>query len=259
MGKENNVFRERNCTWKDLWHYTFLCLRHKRAELTFFLGKRPNAATWWSPRRGHTSDFKAKWNIHIFRSAEGQESDFLLHSLPTPQSREDTVKSHFQRLHTQGALSRSLKLLQIPAWRAVQFPCPRGTGLAQCHQTNPLQEGEEVSSLTAALPPILPAQTKLMLVAYLFITVLPAHSLGCCQRNSERTWSLVLDLVNSHPLSGPKSSKGRLAWILKPVSKLQSTDCLEPGESALSQKVLRVEEEWGVGAAKFDKLILTGC
>lgn len=126
MGKEKNVFRERNCTWKDLWHYTFLGLRHKKAEITFFLGKRPNAATWWSPRRGHTSDFKARWNIHIFRSAEGQDSDFLFHSLPTPQSREDTVKSHFQRPHTQGVLSRSLKLLQTPAWRAAQFPSPRG-------------------------------------------------------------------------------------------------------------------------------------
>lgn len=55
----------------------------------------------------------------------------------------------------------------------------------------------------------------------------------------ELSFRLVLDLVNSHLLSGPKSSKGRLAWILKPVLKLQSTDCLEPGESALSQKVLK--------------------
>lgn len=126
MGKESNVFRERSCTWKDLWHYTFLCLRHKKAEITFFLDMRPSAATRRSPRRGHASDFKARWNIHIFRTAEEQESDFLLHSLPTPQSREDTIKSHFQRLHTQGVLSRSLKLLQIPAWRAAQFPSPRG-------------------------------------------------------------------------------------------------------------------------------------
>lgn len=124
MGKEKKVFRERNCTWKDLWHYTFLCLRHKKVEIIFFLGKRPSATTWWSPGRGHASDFKARWNIHIFRRAEGQESDFLLHSLPAPQPREDTVKPHFQRLHRHGVLSRSLKLLLIPAWRAAQFPSP---------------------------------------------------------------------------------------------------------------------------------------
>lgn len=126
MGKEKNVFRERNCTWKDLWHYTFLCLRHKKVKIIFFLGKRPSATTWWSPGRGHASDFKARWNIHIFRSAEGQESDFLLHSLPAPQPREDTIKPHFQRLHRHGVLSRSLKLLLIPAWRAAQFPSPGG-------------------------------------------------------------------------------------------------------------------------------------
>lgn len=54
----------------------------------------------------------------------------------------------------------------------------------------------------------------------------------------------MTDLVNSHLLSGPKSSEGRLAWVLKPISKLQSTDCLaEPSEFALSQKVFRIEEE----------------
>lgn len=102
----------------------FLCLRLKKAEITIFLGKRPSA--WQSPSRGHTTDFKARWNIHIFRSAEGQQSDFLLHSLPTPQSREDTAKSHFQRLHTQGVFSRSLKLLQIASWREEKFPSPSG-------------------------------------------------------------------------------------------------------------------------------------
>lgn len=133
------------------------------------------------------------------------------------------------------------------------------TRLAQCHQTNHLQEGEEVSSLTAALPLIFPAQTKLVLVAYLFMTVLPAHSLGHCQRNSEITRSLITDLVNSHLLSGPKSSEGRLAWVPKPALKLQRLDWLvEPGEFALSQKMFRIEG-WGVGAARFDKLILTGC
>lgn len=117
-------------------------------------------------------------------------------------------------------------------------------GLAQRHQRNPLQEGEEVSSLTAALAPIFPAQTKLMLVAYLFITVLPAQSPGCCQSSSEITWSLITDLVNSHLLCGPKPSEGRLAWGLKAISKLQSTDCLaEPAESALSQKVFKIEEK----------------
>lgn len=118
------------------------------------------------------------------------------------------------------------------------------TGLAQCHQTDHLQEGEEVLSLTAALSPIFPAQTELMPVAYLFMTVLPAHSLGHCQRNSEITWSLITDLVNSHLLSGPKSPEGRLAWVPKPALKLQSEDWrAEPGEFALSQKVFRIEEE----------------
>lgn len=66
------------------------------------------------------------------------------------------------------------------------------TGLAQCHQTRQPNEGEELSSLTAALPHIFPAQTKLMPAAYLFTTVLLPRSLGCCQNNSEMLLSRAM-------------------------------------------------------------------
>lgn len=50
---------------------------------------------------------------------------------------------------------------------------------AQCNQMHHLNEGEELSSLTAALPHISPAQTKLMPPAHLIMTIL-LHSLDCC-------------------------------------------------------------------------------
>lgn len=70
-------------------------------------GEAPGEVTLLISKQGETSTYS--------ESAEGQESDFLLHSLPAPQPREDTVKPHFQRLHRHGVLSRSLKLLLIPA------------------------------------------------------------------------------------------------------------------------------------------------
>lgn len=175
------------------------------------------------------------------------ESDFLLHSLPAPQSREDTVNPILKDYIYKGCSAGASSCYEFQLEGQPSSLLQAEMGLLQRHPRNHLQESEEVSSLTAALPPIFPAQTKLMLVAYLFITVLPAHSLGCCQRSSEITWSLITDLVNSHLLCGLKSSEGRLAlhpWGLKPISKLQSTDCLaEPAESALSQKVFKIEEE----------------
>lgn len=65
-------------------------------------------------------------------------------------------------------------------------------GLAQCHQTHHLNEGEELLSLTAALPHVSPAQTKLTPAAYLFMTVLLPRSLGCCQNNSETMLSRAM-------------------------------------------------------------------
>lgn len=58
---------------------------------------------------------KARWNIHIFRSAEGWQSDFL-YTLPTPQPREDTVKPHLKTRCMHGlspVLSRNLELLPL--------------------------------------------------------------------------------------------------------------------------------------------------
>lgn len=59
------------------------------------------------------------------------------------------------------------------------------TGLAQCYQMHHLNKGEELSSLTASLPHISPAQIKLTPASYLFMMVLLPCSLGCCQNNSE--------------------------------------------------------------------------
>ena len=64
-------------------------------------------------------------------------------------------------------------------------------GLAQCHQMHHLKEGEELSSLTAALPHISPAQTKLTPATYLFMTVLLPRS-RCCQNNSETMLSRAM-------------------------------------------------------------------
>lgn len=121
---------------------------------------------------------------------------------------------------------------------------------AQCHQMHHLNEGEELSSLTAALPHISPAQTKLMPPAHLFMTIL-LHSLGCCQNNSEMILSRAMphgltDLVSSH-LSGPKSSEGKLVWVLKLSLKLQQLR-LSCGArcvctDVLSQKVLRINKK----------------
>ena len=91
-----------------------------------------------------------------------------------PEAATTEVRLHFQ---LEGQSSSFLKV---------------EAGLAQCHQMHHLNEGEELSSLTAALPHISPAQTKLTPATYLFTTVLLPRSLGCCQNNSEMMLSRAM-------------------------------------------------------------------
>jgi len=78
MGKECNASRERNCTKKDLWHCNSLCQSCKKVQITFFLDKRPSAATWHALRRGHTSCFYHPKQGEISTYSKVQRDDNLI-------------------------------------------------------------------------------------------------------------------------------------------------------------------------------------